>query len=94
MNLLDRQRAREIVCDAFNSFTDLKLVPDEGGEAAIIQKTLQGLDIKFLHAIHDQIVDGVKPDCHSSLGVGGFVVARYETIGDVVDDLVSSTTCP
>jgi hypothetical protein len=93
--LLKRQRAREIVCDAFNSFTDLKLEPTEEGDNANIQNTLKSLDVKFIHLIHDNIVgDVVKMGCESSLGVGGFVVARYGSIGDVVDDLISSTKCP
>jgi hypothetical protein len=95
MSELDRQVARQIVCDAFNHFTDIDLEPTAEGESVVIQKTLQGLDIKFLIAIHDQIVSAVKEaGCDSSLGVSGFATARYKTVKSVVNDLIASTNCP
>jgi hypothetical protein len=95
MSALERKKAREIVCEAFNSFTDLKLQPTEEGEQAAIQKTLQSLSSKFVLAIYEEIKAGVKAlGCNTSLGVSGFATARYKKVGSVVKDLIATTNCP
>jgi hypothetical protein len=95
MTALNRQTAREIVCDVINHFTDLQLQPTAEGESANINNTLKHLEAKFLIAIHDEIVSAVqKKGCTTLLGVAGFVTARYQTVHSVVNDVVALTNCP
>jgi hypothetical protein len=95
MTALTRQRAREIVCDAFNHFTDLKLEPTVEGEKANINSTLKQIDEKFRIAIHGTIVSNVHQEgCTTFLGVAGFITARYKTVRSVVNDVVALTNCP
>ena len=95
MTPLDRQVAREIVCDAFNHFTDLQLEPTVEGEQAGINNTLKQIDERFRIAIHAAIVSAVQgKGCATVLGVAGFTTARYKKVRSVVNDVVALTNCP
>jgi hypothetical protein len=95
MTALNRQVAREIVCDAFNHFTDLHLVPTVEGEKAEINNTLKQLDEKFRIAIHGTIVSKVhEKGCTTLLGAAGFITAKYKKVRSVVNDVVALTNCP
>jgi hypothetical protein len=95
MTALNRQVAREIVCDALNHFTDLQLEPTADGEKAEINNTLKKLDQKFLIAIHGTIVSAVQQKgCNTLLGVAGFTTAKYKKVRSVVNDVVALTNCP
>jgi hypothetical protein len=95
MTALNRQRAREIVCDAFNHFTDLRLKPTVEGEKADINSALTKIDEQFRIAIHGTIVSQVHQEgCTTLLGVAGFITARYKKVRSVVNDVVALTNCP
>jgi hypothetical protein len=95
MTALKRQVAREIVCDAFNHFTDLQLQPSAEGEEANINSALTQLAQEFRISIHAAIVSAIQErGCETVLGVAGFTTARYKRVGSVVNDVVSLTNCP
>jgi hypothetical protein len=95
MAQLPVEKARRIISIAFIGYTGTQIPATEAGEKINIKKTLQGLEDLDRKQIHQSIVaKTIAEGYDTSLANARFVdpAQFYETVGDIVTDLIASVS--
>ena len=94
---INLDQAAAIVSAAFHGFINQPPLPENEEEARPIKigGVLKGLPKELREHIYELIRNSITSnDCETVLAAESFIDAAYDTVGDILDDIDDSTTCP